>query len=68
MVQALQIPLRMRIDNAANIYPAALTKKYASLFRMSVTLAEPVDVSLLQEALETVSERIPTFRWRRNCS
>ena len=64
MVQALQIPLRMRIDNAANIYPAALTKKSASLFRMSVTLTEPVDVSLLQEALETVSERIPTFRCR----
>ena len=64
MVQALQIPLRMRIDNAANIYPAALTKKYASLFRMSVTLTEPVDVRLLQEALETVSERMPTFRCR----
>ena len=62
MEQTLQIPARMRIDNAANIYPASLSKHYASLYRMSVTLTEPVDTVLLQHALETVSERIPTFR------
>ena len=62
MAQTLQIPARMRIDNAANIYPASLSKHYASLYRMSVTLSEPVDLSCLQRALETVSERIPTFR------
>ena len=58
----LSIPARMRIDNAANIYPASLSRDYASLYRMSVTLTEPVDPALLQQALETVSERIPTFR------
>ena len=58
----LSIPARMRIDNAANIYPASLSRNYASLYRMSVTLTEPVDPTLLQQALETVSERIPTFR------
>ena len=58
----LSIPARMRIDNAANIYPASLSRNYASLYRMSVTLTEPVDPALLQQALETVSERIPTFR------
>ena len=52
----------MRIDNAANIYPASLSRNYASLYRMSVTLTEPVDPTLLQQALVTVSERIPTFR------
>ena len=62
MEQTLQIPARMRIDNAANIYPASLSKHYASLYRMSVTLTEPVDTVLLQHALETVSDRIPTFR------
>ena len=62
MAQTLQIPARMRIDNAANIYPASLSKHYASLYRMSVTLSEPVDLDCLQRALETVSERIPTFR------
>ena len=62
MAQTLQIPARMRVDNAANIYPASLSKHYASLYRMSVTLTEPVDIVILQQALETVSERIPTFR------
>ena len=62
MAPTLQIPARMRIDNAANIYPASLSKHYASLYRMSVTLTEPVDLALLREALLTVSERIPTFR------
>ena len=62
MAPTLQIPARMRIDNAANIYPASLSKHYASLYRMSVTLTEPVDIAILREALLTVSERIPTFR------
>ena len=62
MDQTLQIPARMRIDNAANIYPASLSKHYASLYRMSVTLTEPVDLTVLQQALLSVSERIPTFR------
>jgi hypothetical protein len=59
---SLSIPARMRIDNAANIYPASLSKHYASLYRMSVTLTEPVDTVVLGRALEAVSERIPTFR------
>ena len=62
MEQILEIPARMRIDNAANIYPASLSKHYASLYRMSVTLTEPVDIAVLQQALVTVSGRIPTFR------
>ena len=58
----LSIPARMRIDNAANIYPASLSRHYASLYRLSVTLTETVDPLVLQQALVTVSERIPTFR------
>ena len=56
------IPARLRLDNAANIYPASMSKHYSSLYRMKVTLTDPVDLDLLQKALETVSERIPTFR------
>jgi len=52
----------MRVDNAANIYPASLSKHYASLYRMSVTLTEPVDIVILQQALSAVAARIPTFR------
>ena len=62
MEQTLQIPARMRIDNAANIYPASLSKHYASLYRMSVSLTETVDLTVLQQALLAVSDRIPTFR------
>ena len=58
----LELPSQMRIDNAANIYPASLSKYYASLYRIYVTLSDYVDPVLLQQALETVTERIPTFR------
>ena len=56
------IPVSLRLDNAANIYPASMSKHYSSLYRMKVTLCEPVDKTLLQAALLRVSERIPTFR------
>jgi NRPS condensation-like uncharacterized protein len=56
------IPARLKLDNAANIYPASMSKEYSSLYRMLVTTAENIDVTLLQKALTTVAERIPTFR------
>ena len=56
------IPARLKLDNAANIYPASMSKEYSSLYRMLVTMAENIDVTLLQEALTTAAERIPTFR------
>ena len=56
------IPATLRLDNAANIYPASMSKHYSSLYRMKVSLAHPIDTTILQEALVCVSERIPTFR------
>ena len=56
------IPTRLRLDNAANIYPASMSKEYCSLYRIVITMTENIDVTLLQAALETVAERIPTFR------
>jgi len=56
------IPARLRLDNAANIYPASMSKEYCSLYRMLITMAENIDVTILQAALTTVAERIPTFR------
>ena len=55
------IPERLRLDNAANIYPASMSKDYSSLYRMSVTLDETVDPEILQKALRVTAERIPTF-------
>ena len=53
----------MRLDNASNIYPAALTKRYASIFRMSVTLTETINLNILQQALDTTVKRIPLFSY-----
>lgn len=53
----------LRLDNASFIYPASQSKKYSSLYRMSVTLSEPVDTEILQQALETTVARIPTFHY-----
>lgn len=58
----LAIPEKLRLDNAANIYPASMSKHYSSLYRMKVTLTETIDKEILAKALELVSERIPTFR------
>ena len=48
------IPAILRLDNAANIYPASMSKHYSSLYRMKVTLTEPVDSIILQVALVCV--------------
>ncbi len=63
-MNSFAIPAKLRLDNAANIYPASMSKYYSSLYRMSMTLTDPVDTDILQQALEQVSERIPTFRCR----
>lgn len=54
-------PIRLRLDNASNIYPACLSRSYASLFRLCVSLDEMVDEATLQSALEATVRRIPHF-------
>ncbi len=56
-------PVKMRLDNASNIYPAALTKRYASIFRMSVTLTQTINLNVLQQALDNTIKRIPLFSY-----
>ena len=53
-----------RLDNAAKIYPASRTKNWSNVFRLSATLNEPVDVPLLQAALNTTVLRFPTIAAR----
>ena len=50
-----------RLDNSANIYPAVMSRQWASMFRVSVTLRETIDPVRLQRALEDTVRRIPTF-------
>ena len=51
----------MRLDNAAKIYPAALRKSWSNVFRLSVTLTEKIDVSVLQSALDVTVRRFPSI-------
>lgn len=51
----------LRLDNAAKIYPAARRKTWSNVFRMSVTLTEPVDTRVLQCALDVTVRRFPSI-------
>lgn len=50
-----------RLDNAARIYPAIRSKKWSSVFRLSVVLKEPVKPDVLQQALDVTIKRFPSF-------
>lgn len=54
----------LRLDNAAKIYPAARSRNWSSLFRLSVTLKERVDVQTLQSALDATVNRFPSIAAR----
>lgn len=51
-----------KLDNAAKIYPAARNSRWNNVFRMSVVLKEEVKPDILQQALEDIIDRFPTFR------
>ncbi|MDA3810977.1 MAG: hypothetical protein PF518_11700 [Spirochaetaceae bacterium] len=50
-----------RLDNAGKVYPAIISHRRTSLFRISVSLVERVNVSKLQQALNKVIRRFPYF-------
>ena len=52
-----------RLENSAIIYPSCRTSKYATLYRMSITLDARVDEEKLQQALVSVMRRFPSFRY-----
>jgi len=58
------VPTWLKLDNAAKIYPPARSHGWAPMFRLSVTLAEPVDPEALARAHRTVLRRLPTFGYR----
>lgn len=51
----------MRLDNAALIFPATRKSGWANLFRVSATLHEQVDPSLLQQAVNDLKPRFPSI-------
>lgn len=54
----------MTLDNAAKIYPAAMSKGWTALFRLSANLNDPIDADLLQKALDRTLPRFPSFSQR----
>lgn len=54
----------MRLDNAAKIYPAARRQNWSNVFRVSVTLNEPVDKEVLRKALDVTARRFPSMAVR----
>ena len=51
-----------KLDNAGKIYPAILSSRITSLFRISATLKEPVNLDLLEKANNRVIKRFPYFQ------
>lgn len=54
----------LRLDNAAKIYPAARRQNWSNVFRLSATLNEDVDCSVLQSALDVTARRFPSVAAR----
>lgn len=54
----------LKLDNAAKIYPAARRQNWSNVFRLSATLNEPVDVTILQAALDVTARRFPSISAR----
>ena len=63
-----ETPLRQRpwykLDNAGKIFPGQNTSTWSNIFRISVTLTEKIDSSLLEKALEMTVPRFPCFNVR----
>ena len=59
-----KIPNWIKLDNAATIYPSTLSRKYAAMFRMTVTLKEKIDKEILNTALKNVMKRFPSFSYK----
>lgn len=59
-----EVPAWLQLDNAAKIYPAARSRTWTAVFRLSVTLKEDIVPRVLEQALHNTLERIPLFGYR----
>lgn len=49
----------LKLDNAAKVYPAARSRAWSNVYRLSFDLSEPVDRPALERALERTAKRFP---------
>lgn len=59
----MTLPEWTRLENSAIIYPSCRTRKYAAVYRMSVSLDRNVNPDTLNDALNIVLRRFPSFRY-----
>lgn len=59
-----------RLDNAAKLYPSIKTSRWSSVYRLSVSLTEPIDKALLERAADIALKRTRAFSLsiKRACS
>ncbi len=53
-----------KLDNAGKLYPAIKNSRWTSLFRVSIALLEPVEPVALQQAVNDILPRFPSFAVR----
>ena len=51
----------LTLDNAATIYPSIREEKWDFVFRLSAVLNELVDINTLQQAVDDITPRFPSF-------
>ena len=54
----------MELDNAAKVFPAARTRSWSNVFRLSATMTESVDMDALRTALDVTVRRFPSIAVR----
>lgn len=52
---------KLPLDNAAKIYPAAMTKNWNSVFAVSAHITQPVNHIVLQQAVNDLAKRFPSM-------
>ncbi len=51
----------LKLDNAAKIFPAARTRTWTNVFRLSATLTDKIDPEILQKSVQDIKKRFPSI-------
>ncbi len=51
----------LKLDNAAKLFPAIISKDLTSVFRITASLKEPVKYTAIRDAVQITSRRFPYF-------
>lgn len=57
-------PRWFALDNAAKIYPAAKSREWSNVFRLSATMKDEIDTDILRQAVANTAPRFPSIAAR----